>query len=231
MVDINPDGSAFYDSYFIVFGDELFFTVDNGETGNELFKLTFDDLLGTTITGTDSPDNLTGGDGNDTLNGGDGNDTLNGGDGSDTLIGGDGSDSLIGGDGNDSLTGGDGNDSLIGGNGSDSLTGGDGSDSLIGGDGSDTLTGGDGSDSLIGGDGSDTLTGGDGSDLFAIAFGAGEDIITDFELGQDNLGLTGDLSFDQLTFSGSTINADDELLVTLTGVNTEDLTSSDFTVI
>jgi len=49
LLDINPgisdDGFAYgsYASDFTVVGDELFFGADDGENGNELFKLTFDD--------------------------------------------------------------------------------------------------------------------------------------------------------------------------------------------
>ena len=71
----------------------------------------------------------------------------------------------------------------------------------------------------------------DGNDILAIASGNDRDRITDFELGKDRLGLVGDLSYDDLTFSGSRINLGDELLATLTGVDTEQLTSEDFTVI
>ena len=53
--DINP---ATEDDYYVkngpqnltVFGDELFFTADNGETGRELFKLTFDNDSDDTVT-------------------------------------------------------------------------------------------------------------------------------------------------------------------------------------
>ena len=47
---------------------------------------------------------------------------------------------------------------------------------------------------------------------------------------KDRFGLVGDLSYDDLTFCGSTIYADNELLVTLTGVDTEQLTNQDFTI-
>ena len=178
VADINPGRDSGFSALISPFprtitvvGDELFFSADNGETGNELFKLTFDDLI-TDITGTA---------------------------GSDHLVGGDGADRIEGLNGNDSLTGGDNNDSLIG------------------------------------GAGKDVLTGGDGNDIFVLESGNGEniieDIITDFELGKDRLGLVGDLKYEDLTFSGSTINAGDELLATLTGVDTEQLTSQDFTVI
>ena len=85
--------------------------------------------------------------------------------------------------------------------------------------------------SLLGGHGNDTLDGRDGNDIFVIESGNGENTITDFELGQDCLGLTGYLSYEDLTFSGSKINFGNELLVTVTGVDTKHLTNQDFTVI
>ena len=64
----------------------------------------------------------------------------------------------------------------------------------------------------------------------AIASGNGKDAIADFELRQDRLGLTGDLSYDDLTSCGSIIYADNKLLVTLTGVDREQLTNQDLTI-
>ena len=288
LVDINPGSNygnpeSSYAYGLTVINDELVFSANNGENGNELFKLSFVDVIN--ITATNGSDNLTGGGGNDlidglggsdTLDGGNGNDTLlggnardfllggfgndsllgedgsdtlNGGEGSDTLFGGNGDDSLVGSLGNDSLLGEDGsdtldgdegNDTLFGGNGDDSLVGGAGDDSLLGEDGSDTLDGdegndtlfgGNGDDSLVGGAGDDSLLGGNGRDIFVIEFENGGDTIIDFELGSDRLGIAGDLKYDDLTFSGSTISAGEELLVTLNGVDTEQFTNLDFTVI
>ena len=293
LVDINPGGSEGYYGYYgfsssasnlTVIGDELFFSANDGETGRELFKLTFDDSV-VNITATEGSDNLGGGDGDnlidglggrDTLDGGDGNDTLLGGNGQDFLLGGLGDDSLLGENGRDTLDGGNGNDTLLGGdgqdfllgglgddsllgeNGRDTLDGGDGSDTLFGGngrdfllgglgddsllgdngrdtldggDGNDTLLGGNGNDSLVGGAGEDSLLGGNGNDIFIIESDNGGDTITDFELGSDRLGIGADLNYDELTFSGSTIRAGDELLVTLNGVDTEQFSDRDFTVI
>ena len=51
------------------------------------------------------------------------------------------------------------------------------------------------------------LIGENGEDILAIASGNDRDTITDFELGQDRLGLMGDLKYEDLTFSGARINA------------------------
>ena len=75
----------------------------------------------------------------------------------------------------------------------DTLHGLGGNDRLIGFGGNDTLNGGEGNDLLQGGIGSDQLSGGTGADQFrfdtSIAFGD-IDIITDFELGVDQIQLS-----------------------------------------
>ncbi|NEU84614.1 cadherin-like domain-containing protein, partial [Nostoc sp. UIC 10630] len=163
----------------------------------------------------------------DSLIGSIGNDIINGGNGNDTIYGGAGDDSLFGENGNDVLYG----DGLMdGGAGNDTLNGGNGDDTLYGGGGSDRLYGGNGSDLLYGGLNSDILTGNNGNDTFAFAAGEGTDTITDFSDGQDLIGLYGGLSFGQLSFFGSNIKvtSTNEILTTLTGINTTTLTAADF---
>ena len=104
-----------------VVGNELFFSADNSEVGNELFKLT--------ISASQDIDRqnhkqladgiLLKGQGNEPLNGGVGADTLIGSNVDDEIIGRGGDDSLIGGGGEDRFYGGSGNDILIGGPGAD----------------------------------------------------------------------------------------------------------------
>jgi hypothetical protein len=145
-----------------------------------------------------------------------------------TQTGGSGNDTLTGTAGNDWLNGGNGNDSLIGNAGNDTLIGGNGTDFLAGSAGNDILNGDNGSDTLTGGLGSDTLTGGNGSDIFVFASGEGIDTITDFSLGSDQIGLTGGLTFGNLSFSGNQILMGSEVLAVVTGVNTNTLTASNF---
>jgi Ca2+-binding RTX toxin-like protein len=146
-------------------------------------------------------------------------------------IGGNGNDTLTGTAGNDSLNGGNGNDSLIGNAGNDTLIGGNGTDFLLGSAGNDLLNGDNGSDTLRGGLGNDTLTGGNGSDIFVFASGEGIDTINDFKLGTDQIGLTGGLTFGNLSFSGNQIRIGSEVLAVLTGVNTNTLTASNFVTV
>lgn len=124
------------------------------------------------------------------VEGGTGSDMLLGGSEAESLSGGDDSDTLVGNDGDDSLSGGAGTDSLYGGDGDDELVGGGSRDSLRGGDGDDQLNGEGGGDTLAGGRGDDSLTGGGGSDEFVFHRNAGNDVITDFTNGTDELNVT-----------------------------------------
>ncbi|MEG4631858.1 Ig-like domain-containing protein, partial [Microcoleus sp. AR_TQ3_B6] len=142
--------------------------------------------------------------------------------------GGHGPDTLTGNAGNDILIGGNGPDTLIGNAGDDTLIGGNGTDLLLGNAGDDLLYGGNGTDTLRGGLGNDTLTGGSGGDVFVFASGDGTDTITDFNLSNDKIGLTGGLTFENLSFSGNNIIFGTEVLAVLTGVNTNTLTASNF---
>ena len=187
-----------------------------GNTGNDLVK------------GGIGADLIDGGNGRDSLHGGRGNDRVLGGEGDDTARGGKGNDTLFGDDGNDLLFGCADDDNLDGGSGKDALSGGDGDDTLSGGDGDDVLRGDNGNDLLRGGIGKDWLVGGDGFDLFAIAPGTGRDIVLDFVRGTDLIGLEGGLAFADLSFMGSRIMADGEVLATLRDVDATALGALDF---
>jgi Ca2+-binding RTX toxin-like protein len=110
------------------------------------------------------------------------------------MFGGLGDDFMSGDNGNDYLDGSFGNDFLDGGNGSDVLIGGTGNDYLAGGNGADTLVGGTGNDILSGGAGSDILSGGAGQDIYVFHSGGGNDVIIDFQHGDDLLQIEANIN-------------------------------------
>ncbi|WP_037990916.1 calcium-binding protein [Synechococcus sp. CC9616] len=139
------------------------------------------------------------------------------GDGSDqTIKGSSATDMLRGRNGNDRLVGKNGNDYLYGGGGDDTSLGGAATDVLLGRKGADVLKGGKGNDLLYGGYQNDTLTGGKGQDVFLLSreLPGESDVITDFNVNQDGIGLTKavDLIFSQ--------EGDDLRITGLYGVNT-----------
>lgn len=173
-------------------------------------------LIGTAgndfLSGTPEPDEILGFAGNDTLQGLGENDTLNGGQDQDLISGGNGNDLMFGDLENDTLKGETGNDIAYGNIGDDQLSGDEGDDILHGGQGNDTLFDSSGNDQLFGdrgndllysGSGKNELTGGGGSDVFVIGrelIDSEVDIITDFRMGVDLIGLTAELKFADLRF-------------------------------
>ncbi|WP_299485874.1 choice-of-anchor Q domain-containing protein [Acaryochloris sp. IP29b_bin.137] len=124
-----------------------------------------------------------------------------------------------------------GNDSLIGTLNRDRIDGLEGNDRIRGLGESDILVGGLGNDTLTVGVSNDTLTGGTGLDVFDLTLEAGTDVFTDFEIGVDVIGLSDGLRFSGLSFSGNEICFEDQVLATLTGVDTTTLTADSFTAL
>jgi Ca2+-binding RTX toxin-like protein len=178
-------------------------------------------------------DSFSGGNGSDRVFGATGNDTLSGDAGNDLLDGGADDDALFGGSGRDTLNGGDGLDLLNGGGGDDNLDGGAGDDTLVGGAGQDALIGDLGNDVLDGGADNDILTGGAGADIFVFRNGDGQDRITDFRTGIDQIDIsaTGLFAFSQLVLSDT--SGETRLIlgngnfVELSGVSPDEITAAD----
>ncbi|MEL6350230.1 MAG: glycerophosphodiester phosphodiesterase family protein [Cyanobacteria bacterium J06627_28] len=163
------------------------------------------------ISGDDTDNVIAGGEGNQTIRGEGGDDILRGDLNTRSPQGKSGGDDIIfGGAGNDRIGGKGGNDQLFGGEGDDFIWGDDGDDLLRGGLGNDTLTG-------------DDNSGGMGKDTFVLALGEGTDLIQDFVLGTDLIGLAGGLTFGSLSVSAkgdnTLIAAGDEVLAELVGVS------------
>ncbi|MBG1268537.1 phytase [Nostoc sp. WHI] len=159
-----------------------------------------------------------------------GSNNLFGAAGDDTLTVVEGSRQLFfGGSGNDTLTSNGSNNRLYGGSGDDKLFSNI-NDSLFGGDGDDVLFAGQG--------GGDRLNGGTGADQFWIANGSlptSKNIVTDFAIGIDVIGLggIGITQFSALTLlqqgSDSLVKTGNTELVSLLGITSTSLTANDFT--
>ncbi|MCP4998824.1 MAG: calcium-binding protein [Hyphomicrobiales bacterium] len=209
--------------------------------GADTFKMKSTGSVNGSIFGEDGNDTIYGGNADDTVFGGLNVDLLAGKAGDDSLDGGGGGDELRGGRDDDDLYGGAGNDTLFGGAGDDTLDGGFNNDTLDGGKGDDALLGGKGNDVLDGGAGNDTLTGGNNLDTFVFGLKAGNDTITDFQDGNDDIDLTaynlsgrGDLvAAGAMTDTALGAVIDLSLLggigtVTITGMLVADLNNSEF---
>jgi len=185
-------------------------------------------------------DTLIGTNSNDLIIGGQGDDVLIGKLGNDSLFGGLGNDLLYGNQGEDILNGNQGNDTVYGGKGNDVVRGGKNDDLILGSLGDDSLFGNPGNDTLIGGQGNDSLIGGIGNDLFVLGPATGVDTIADFQVGQDRLGLSGGLRFEQLAIAQGTgisaqdtfvrIAANQELLTILSNVPASSITDAAFAI-
>jgi hypothetical protein len=195
------------------------------------------------IVGTDDADTLVGDDADNTIDALGGNDLVAGLLGDDTIFGRDGDDVLRG-DANSRSPGGSvgGDDVISGGAGNDRIGGKGGNDLLSGDEGDDEIFGDAGDDTIMGVTGDDTLTGddfsdGSGSDLFVFGSGDGTDLITDFDVTEDMIGLVeGELTFEELSITNSDAGAmisvisSGETLAVLSGVDADILTPELFLV-
>jgi len=200
-------------------------TIEGGSESDRLF-------------GEAGDDTISGGSESDRAFGGEGNDTIDGGSEQDRLFGDAGDDILTGGSGGDRLFGGEGSDIAFGGSGRDRIFGGEERDVLIGDMGDDFLSGGAGDDILMGVTGRDTLVGNAGADLFVFGTGDGQDVVKDFEIGTDTIGLvTGELTFEDLMItqrgSATLLGVADsgESLAVLRNVQADLLTADSFAIV
>ncbi|WP_374385057.1 calcium-binding protein [Dongia sp.] len=108
---------------------------------------------------------------------------------------------LFGTDCDDRITGHAYGEQILGGGGDDTITGKGGSDRLFGEDGNDHLIGGAGNDVISGGSGHDTLEGGKGADHFLFNSESQTDVITDFDVFEDQI------EFDGITYKGQAIHS------------------------
>lgn len=151
----------------------------------------------------------------------------------DNIRGLEGNDVISGLDGADQIDGGAGNDSIVGNQGNDSIFGNAGDDSAFGGQGNDLVVGEAGNDILAGDAGTNTLTGGIGRDAFILST-SGTSTITDFFTGDDSLGLTGDLTIEDIEVAQNFANTavidrrTGNVLATLNNVSSNNLRVTNF---
>jgi hypothetical protein len=153
----------------------------------------------------------------------------------DSFKGKEGNDFLHGRAGSDSLRGGAGSDGLRGGGGDDIMRGGAGEDFLDGGCGDDDVIGNSGRDLLFGGRGKNHLEGNGGKDVFVVETKSLLNIVDDFEVGRDRLGLSHGLQFGDLDISQhgqhSFISVDGDRLMKVLNVDADSLRRRDFVVV
>lgn len=194
------------------------------------------------------------GGGSHTLIGGTGNDTIRGRAGNDVIIDSWGSDSIRASDGDDVIRAFEGGDEIFADAGADTVYGGRGDDTISGSWGDDVLYGdtivfaSSGDDILDGGSGDDTMQGGFGADTFIFyATDAGNNTIqridtqgADFEIGIDKIRLvdfgntvTSDNIMDHWSNNaeGDAVFVSGDISIVLTGVSSDDLSTSDFVFI
>ncbi|MGB7442676.1 MAG: 5'-nucleotidase C-terminal domain-containing protein [Coleofasciculaceae cyanobacterium] len=161
--------------------------------------------------------------------------TLTGGLGDDQIFGSEGVNTLNGGAGNDTIYGGSQMDMIMGGLGNDTIFASEGNNQVNGGAGDDIIYSGSGNDLIDGGLGNDTIWLGGGMDTVVIAEGNGSDIINNFQIGQTMLGLSGGLTFEDLTIAqgdnAALVNSGDELLASLNFVSASSITSDAFVTV
>jgi 3-phytase/alkaline phosphatase D len=178
---------------------------------------------------------ILGGDANDSLYGDNANDTIQGGAGNDQIFAGEGINTLFGDSGDDLLYGGSQADTVTGGTGNDTIYTSEGNNTVFGSAGDDIIYSGSGSDEINGGTGNDTIWLAGGQDTIVLARGNGVDTINNFQLGQTQISLSGGLTFNDLAIAqadGATlISADNELLASLSWVQANSLSASNFVTV
>jgi glycerophosphoryl diester phosphodiesterase len=214
VVGTNAEGTVYYQGQYARGGQLLLTLPAEMISGSGEFV---GGDAGEILTGSADMDTVAGGLGDDLIDGGEGDDVLRG-DANRRSPGGTigGNDEIYGGPGDDRIGGKGGNDFLFGEVGDDEIFGDDGDDLLDGGLGNDTLTG-------------DDFSGGEGRDTFVLATGEGTDLIVDFEVGMDFLGLKGGLMAEELSFtqagSDTEVGMGSEVIAILEGVNSNELTA------
>ncbi|NEO92178.1 MAG: hypothetical protein F6K56_18870 [Moorea sp. SIO3G5] len=158
------------------------------------------------------------------------NDTIYGQGGNDRIFGSEGVNILYGGAGDDLIFGGSNPDTIYGGTGNDQIFSSEGNNTVYGGIGNDLIDTGTGNDLVVGGFGNDTIMLGGGQDIVVLEARKGTDTIINFEAGKTSLGLSGALTFSNLTFNqsadGVEISANGEVLAVVNNAQVSSIASA-----
>lgn len=127
---------------------------------------------------------------------------------------------------------------LVDQSGLESIRGGAGNDTIYASDSDTKMFGGTGNDRLFSGAGNDSLTGGPGSDVFSFSQNFGNDVITDFVAGVDEIELDQTMFADYAAVVANTAQVGADVVLsgggnalTLKGVSLVSLTEDDFSFI
>ena len=181
---------------------------------------------------------ISSGSGADYVETGSGDDEINAGDGINTINAGSGSNTVTTGAGDDSINSGTRDDQIMSGGGNDTINAGRGQNTIQAGSGDDQITTGSGDDYIDGEGGDDIISTGSGNDQVVFQNNYGNDTITDFDDGNDNIVIYADniSTFSdvssRLTQSGADalLTLDDGSTLTFSNTDMNDLSSSNFQI-
>ncbi len=225
-----------------------------GNSGKTIFLSNQPDTTNHTIDGTAGRDAIATGSGRDIIYAGEGdneiaclfggNKTIYAGAGDDLITTSGGNDVIYAGEGNNYINAGDGRNIIYAYAGNDSILTGAGNDIIYAGGGNNTINSGVGNDIIYTGSGNDYINASLGNDIIwlqggqdtvVIALGNGVDTINNFQLGQTQIGLSGGLTFNDLTIAqgngATSISAGNAILASLSNVQASSLDASSFVTV
>ncbi|AFY35187.1 calcium-binding protein [Calothrix sp. PCC 7507] len=235
LLTLNSDGTFDYDP------NGQFESLSKGTSATDSFDYTVSDSYGATdiasvtvtINGAEIPDGaIVGTRDAETIFGNASNDIIYALGGNDQIFASEGNNTIFGGTGDDLIYGGSQADTIYGEKGNDTIFANEGVNTVFGGAGDDLIYTGSGNDFISGGVGNDTIWLGGGRDIVVLAKGDGIDTVNNFQVGQTMIGLSGGLTYDDLTIiqgNGSAlINTGDKLLASLSWVQASNIKFDSF---
>nr|WP_290221501.1 hypothetical protein [Trichocoleus desertorum] len=212
-------------------------TVKSGQGNDIIYTGPGNDL----INAGDGENQVYAGEGKNQITTGSGNDIIYGGARADIINAGDGNNQIFAAEGNNVIQTGNGNNRIQARGGDDLIYAGAGDDWIQTGDGNDLIYAAEGSNYIDAGAGNNTIYSGSGNDLFVLLRGSGFHTIAQFEVSKDLLGLSGGLTFGQLSITQVTsgqefltqvsVAGTSDILANLKWVQASAITSASFTTV